>query len=72
MASIVAFDTNGHPSFQLLQNTSKKEVRLAFVAFDLLNFDGRSLLKLCYSSSLMSSNCFVSRDFRELVVQVER
>ena len=44
---IVALDKQGRPSFQALQNYSPKHgAQLVFVAFDLLNLDGRLLLSL--------------------------
>ncbi|MET4047080.1 ATP-dependent DNA ligase [Rhodococcus sp. 1163] len=43
----VVFDDDGITSFELLQNSSGREVR--FIAFDLLNLDGTSLLKKKYS-----------------------
>ncbi|MCZ4077204.1 ATP-dependent DNA ligase [Rhodococcus sp. H36-A4] len=43
----VVFDTDGITSFELLQNSSGREVR--FIAFDLLNLDGTSLVKKKYS-----------------------
>lgn len=42
---LLAIDDAGKPSFQLLQNFSSP-ARLAFIPFDLLNVDGRSLLGL--------------------------
>lgn len=43
----VVFDADGITSFEFLQNSSGREVR--FIAFDLLNLDGTSLLKKKYS-----------------------
>jgi bifunctional non-homologous end joining protein LigD len=44
---IVALDDKGQPSFQMLQNyAAKRGTTILFVAFDLLNLDGRSLLSL--------------------------
>jgi DNA ligase D-like protein (predicted ligase) len=43
---IVAVDSKGRVSFQGLQNSAARKVRLAFVAFDLLSFDGKSLLAM--------------------------
>ncbi|MEO7078834.1 MAG: DNA polymerase ligase N-terminal domain-containing protein, partial [Rhodococcus sp. (in: high G+C Gram-positive bacteria)] len=43
----VVFDADGITSFELLQNSSGREVR--FIAFDLLYLDGTSLVKKKYS-----------------------
>jgi bifunctional non-homologous end joining protein LigD len=44
---IVVVDNQGRPSFQALQNYSGKGGQsLLFIAFDLLNYEGRSLLSL--------------------------
>ena len=41
---LVAFDPQGRPSFQLLQNNQSRALPVYFYAFDLLNMDGQSLL----------------------------
>jgi bifunctional non-homologous end joining protein LigD len=42
---IVAFDKNGNPSFQLLQNRKKDDsIKVSFIAFDILQKNGKSLL----------------------------
>jgi bifunctional non-homologous end joining protein LigD len=41
---LVAFDTKGRPSFQLLQSSQSRELPVYFYAFDLLNHDGELLL----------------------------
>ena len=41
---LVALDSQGRPSFQLLQNTPSRTLPVYFYAFDLLNRDGESLL----------------------------
>jgi len=57
---VVAFDDEGRPSFERLQKrihlTSERQIRerrrstpVAYMAFDLLHLDGRSLLELPYS-----------------------
>ena len=57
---VVAFDDEGRPSFERLQQrihlTSERQIRerrrstpVAYMAFDLLHLDGRSLLELPYS-----------------------
>src|SRR4030095_5839203 len=43
---IVAFDANGKPSFNAMQNRSQQAV---FYCFDLLNFEGIDLRKLTYA-----------------------
>jgi bifunctional non-homologous end joining protein LigD len=43
---LVAFDPQGRPSFQLLQNNQSRALPLYFYAFDLLNGDGEPLLNL--------------------------
>src|SRR3954471_8075092 len=43
---LVAFDKEGRPSFQLMQNSSRAKRSVAFIAFDLLNLNGRSTLLL--------------------------
>ena len=43
---LVALDSQGRPSFQLLQNTPSRTLPVYFYAFDLLNRDGESLLHL--------------------------
>jgi len=43
---IVAVDSKGRVSFQGLQNSASGEIQLAFVAFDLLSFDGKALLAM--------------------------
>ena len=44
---LVAFDQEGKPSFQLLQNNlSRKVPPVYFYAFDLLNLDGELLVKV--------------------------
>jgi ATP-dependent DNA ligase len=41
---LVAFDPQGRPSFQLLQNNQSRALPVHFYAFDLLNRDGESLV----------------------------
>jgi bifunctional non-homologous end joining protein LigD len=36
-AELVAFDSQGRPSFQILQDVSSKRIPISFYAFDLLN-----------------------------------
>ena len=43
---LVAFDPQGKPSFQLLQNNQSRALPVYFYAFDLLNRDGESLVSL--------------------------
>ena len=43
---LVAFDPQGRPSFQLLQNNQSRALPVYFYAFDLLNRDGESLVSL--------------------------
>ena len=43
---LVAFDPQGKPSFQLLQNNQSWALPVYFYAFDLLNRDGESLVSL--------------------------
>jgi ATP-dependent DNA ligase len=43
---LVAFDPQGRPSFQLLQNTQSRALSVYFFVFDLLNLDGEALLSL--------------------------
>ena len=43
---LVAFDPQGRPSFQLLQNNQSRALPVYFYAFDLLNRDGEPLLDL--------------------------
>ena len=43
---LVAFDLQGRPSFQLLQNNLSRALPVYFYAFDLLNRDGEPLLNL--------------------------
>ena len=43
---LVAFDPQGKPSFQLLQNNLSRALPVYFYAFDLLNRDGELLLNL--------------------------
>ena len=43
---LVAFDPQGRPSFQLLQNNMSRTLPVYFYAFDLLNRDGELLLNL--------------------------
>ena len=43
---LVAFDPQGRPSFQLLQNNQSAALPVYFYAFDLLNRDGESLVSL--------------------------
>jgi DNA ligase D-like protein (predicted ligase) len=43
---LVAFDSQGRPSFQLLQNNPSRGLPVYFYAFDLLNRDGELLLSL--------------------------
>jgi bifunctional non-homologous end joining protein LigD len=43
---IVALDENGRPSFNVLQNRRLHKEAVQFYAFDLLTYDGRSLLNL--------------------------
>ena len=43
---LVAFDPQGRPSFQLLQNNLSRALPVYFYAFDLLNRDGELLLNL--------------------------
>ena len=43
---LVAFDPQGRPSFQLLQNNLSRELPVYFYAFDLLNRDGELLVDL--------------------------
>ena len=44
--SLVAFDPQGRPSFQLLQSNQSSALPVYFYAFDLLNRDGESLVSL--------------------------
>jgi bifunctional non-homologous end joining protein LigD len=44
----VALDEHGVPSFSEMQNRARSN-RMEFWAFDILSFDGRSLLKAKYS-----------------------
>ena len=46
MGNLVAFDPQGRPSFQLLQNNLSRELPVYFYAFDLLNRDGELLVDL--------------------------
>ena len=41
---LVAFDPQGRPSFQILQNNLSQALPVYFYAFDLLNRDGKSIL----------------------------
>jgi ATP-dependent DNA ligase len=43
---LVAFDPQGRPSFQLLQNNQSRALPIYFYAFDLLNRDGELLVNL--------------------------
>ena len=43
---LVAFDPQGKPSFQLLQNSLSRELPIYFYAFDLLNQNGKLLVNL--------------------------
>ena len=43
---LVALDSQGRPSFQLLQNTRSRTLLVYFSAFDLLNRDGELLVNL--------------------------
>ncbi len=43
---LVAFDPQGWPSFQLLQNNQSRALPVYFYAFDMLNRDGESLVSL--------------------------
>jgi hypothetical protein len=43
---LVAFDPQGRPSFQLLQNNQSRALPVYFYAFDMLNRDGESLVSL--------------------------
>src|SRR4051812_46491959 len=43
---LVAFDEQGRPSFQLMQNSSRANRAVAFIAFDVLNIDGHATLTL--------------------------
>jgi bifunctional non-homologous end joining protein LigD len=45
---LVAFDTQGRPSFQVLQSTQSRELPVYFYAFDLLNQGRRTLAQLPY------------------------
>jgi ATP-dependent DNA ligase len=46
---LVALDSQGKPSFQILQRTLSHELPIYFYAFDLLNRDGELLLNLPFS-----------------------
>ena len=46
---LVAFDPQGRPSFQLLQNNLSRTLPVYFYAFDLLNRDGELLVNLPFS-----------------------
>jgi ATP-dependent DNA ligase len=46
---LVAFDPQGRPSFQLLQNTRSRSLPVYFYAFDLLNRDGELLVNLPFA-----------------------
>ena len=43
---LVALDSQGRPSFQLLQNNLSRDLLVYFYAFDLLNRDGELLIDL--------------------------
>src|SRR5207245_3194571 len=43
---IVAFDEEGRPSFQLLQNRGKEAHPMQYVVFDIVYFDGQRLFKV--------------------------
>jgi bifunctional non-homologous end joining protein LigD len=43
---LVAFDSQGKPSFQVLQNNQSPALPVYFYAFDILNRDGELLLSL--------------------------
>jgi ATP-dependent DNA ligase len=43
---LVAFDSQGRPSFQILQNVSSNRIPISFYAFDLLNRNGELLVCL--------------------------
>jgi ATP-dependent DNA ligase len=47
---LVAFDPQGRPSFQLLQNSLSRDVSVYFYAFDLLNQNGDLLVNLPFSA----------------------
>ena len=46
---LVALDSHGRPSFQLLQNTMSQSFPIYFYAFDLLNENGQLLVDLPFS-----------------------
>jgi bifunctional non-homologous end joining protein LigD len=43
---LVAFDSQGRPSFQILQDVSSNRIPISFYAFDLLNRNGELLVCL--------------------------
>ncbi len=45
---LVALDSQGKPSFQLLQNSNSQSLPIYFYAFDLLNRDGKLLPSLSF------------------------
>jgi bifunctional non-homologous end joining protein LigD len=42
---LVAFDSQGKPSFQILQNNQSRTLPVYFYAFDILNRDGGTLVE---------------------------
>jgi bifunctional non-homologous end joining protein LigD len=62
---IVAFDANGKPSFNAMQNRSQQAV---FYCFDLLNFEGIDLRKLTYADRRRYlSQCLLPSPLLQLV-----
>jgi bifunctional non-homologous end joining protein LigD len=45
-AELVAVDPEGHPSFQLLQQSRHNDAEVVVYVFDILNYDGRNLMHL--------------------------
>jgi bifunctional non-homologous end joining protein LigD len=45
-AELVALDAEGHPVFQLLQQSRRNKAHIVIYVFDLLNYAGRELLQL--------------------------
>jgi len=61
---LVALDSRGRPSFQIIQNSASKDVTISFYAFDLLNKNGELLvnLSLSYRRESLDSLLAASKD----------